>query len=184
MKFHSVSKPFFIAFLIVALTQLACGLGASPNASPPQPSGGGGGASGGSDQIVISGAFSKSYPPVRPSIGQFGPSAIRLYLYEETPADLSRMGDALTIDFPADTQPGTYTFGNFISDPSITMWATYGIADTNGTPTTYESVGGILTIKSVGQTYSGSFQIQAADMNDPSRTIQISGSFTNLPLNQ
>lgn len=176
----------FLAALILAV-QLACNIGAqppavateSPSVGNPAP---GGGANAG--QIVVSGALNKTYTAVRPSIGQFGPARIRLYLYEDTPADLSRTGDALTFDFPAGIQPGTYEIPNSVGvDMStINIWAAYGTTD--GVIANFQSTGGILTITAAGATYSGQFEFTAANPADPSQTITVTGSFADLPFNQ
>ncbi len=170
---------------MLAVAQFACTFGSrAPGAAPQQPAGDSNAPSApaGTDQVAVSGALNKSFAPVNVSIGQFGPAAIRLYLNEATPADLSRTGDLLTLDFPADIQPGTYPFDNFVTNPSATIWATYGTTD--GQPASFSSTQGTLVITAVGQTYSGNFKISAADTADPSRTLEISGSFTNLPFNK
>ena len=182
---------FFAAALLIV--QLACSFGAgSPNAQPPAavteaPSNGGGAPSGenaNAGQITVSGALNKTFTAVRPSIGQFGADRIRLYLYEDTPADLSRMGDALTFDFPADIQPGTYDIPNSVGvDMStINLCSTYGTTD--GVIANFQSASGTLTITAVGATYSGQFQFSAANPADTSQTITVTGSFADLPFNQ
>lgn len=186
-------KVWSIVVIALALAQLACRFGAgSPNAQPPAgateaPSNGGAAPSGGNanaGQITVSGALSKTFTAVRPSVGQFGSDRIRLYLHEDTPADLSRMGDTLTFDFPADIQPGTYDIPNSVGvDMStINLCSTYGTTD--GVIANFQSASGTLTITAVGATYSGQFQFSAANPADTSQTITVTGSFADLPFNQ
>ena len=187
-------KSWFIVVIVLALVQFACsfGAGSSPIVQPPAaateaPSSGGGAPSGGNanaGQIAVSGALNKIFTAVRPSVGQFGADRIRLYLYEDTPADLSRTGDMLTFDFPTDIQPGTYDIPNSVGvDMStINLWVTYGTTD--GVIANFQSVSGTLTITAVGATYSGQFQFTAANPADASQTITVTGSFADLPINQ
>lgn len=186
-------KSWFVVVIILTLAQFACSFGAgSPNAQPPDaateaPSSGGDAPSGGNanaGQITVSGALNKTFTAVNVSIGQFGPARIRLYLNEDTPADLSRTGDMLTFDFPADIQPGAYDIPNSVGvDMStINLWVTYGTTD--GVIANFQSVSGTLTITAVGATYSGQFQFTAANPADASQTITVTGSFADLPFNQ
>lgn len=186
-------KSLFVVWIILLTAQFACSFGAgtpnvqSPDAATEAPSSGGGAPGGGNasaGQITVSGALNKTFTAVNVSVGQFGPARIRLYMNEDTPADLSRMGDALTLDFPADIQPGTYDIPNSIGvDMStINIWATYGTTD--GIIANFQSVSGTLTITAVGATYSGQFQFAAANPADASQTITVAGSFADLPFNQ
>lgn len=181
-----VSRTILFSFLALTLAQFACSIGAQPPIEASQPSSADNTAPGDSNagQIAISGALNKTFTAVNVSIGQFGPARIRLYMNEDTPADLSRLGDALTFDFPADIQPGTYDIPNSVGvDMStINIWATYGTTD--GIVANFQSVSGTLTIIAVGATYSGQFQFSAANPADASQTITISGSFADLPFNQ
>ena len=185
MKSLPVFNPILFLVLVLGVAQLACNFGAQPpNSSPQQPESGTSIPANPSsaDQIVVSGVLNKSYTPVNVSIGQFGPVAIRLYMNEDAPSDFSRTGDMLTLDFPSDLQPGTYTFENFMNNPSAKIWATYGTTD--GKPANFKGTQGSLILTSVGASFSGQFQISAVDDSDSSRTIEITGSFTNLPFNQ
>jgi hypothetical protein len=186
-------KSWFVALVILSIVQFACSFGAgSPNGQPPAaateaPSSGGSAPSGGSagaGQITVSGALNKTFTAVNMSVGGFGPARIRLYMNEDTPADLSRMGDALTFDFPADIQPGTYDIPNSVGvDMStINIWATYGTTDS--VVANFQSVSGTLTITAVGATFSGQFEFTAANPADTSQTITVTGSFADLPFNQ
>ncbi len=185
MKPFAFCKSTFFLLLVLSMMQFACSFGSpSPNPAPqqsndsspvPNPSN--------AEQIVVSGAVSKTFPPVRVNIGKFGADKIRLYMYEETPKDLSRVGDALTIDFPANFQPGTYAFDNSIDNTSLSQYAIYTTTAADGTPAAYKSIKGTLNLTAVGSAFSGQFAITMADQSNVSKMIDVSGSFTDLPIN-
>jgi hypothetical protein len=177
LRFH---KPLVLGMLAFVMVQAACASSSSP--SSPGSSSSGDSGSGSGDQISVTGALTKTFAPVNMSIGAFGPSQIRLYMNEDTPSDLSRMGDLLTIDFPAGNAMGTYIFNNSITDTSVDTYATYG--STDGGVYNFKSVGGTITLTVTGSTYSGQFLISMVDTMDSSKTITVSGTFTDLPFNQ
>lgn len=185
MKTLSITRLLAVAALTLAL--FACSLGTtSPGTQPPvsAPEGQSSDNPVSAGQITVSGMLNKTYPAVNVSIGQFGPARIRLYMNEDTPADLSRVGDALTFDFPSDIQPGTYDIPNSIGVDlsTIDIWATYGTTD--GMIANFQSVSGTLTITAIGATYSGQFEFTAAKPDDTSVTITVTGSFAELQFNQ
>jgi hypothetical protein len=48
----------------------------------------------------------------------------------------------------------------------------------------YESTGGALNLTASGTSFSGTFEFTAWSVRDHSKSIQVTGSFTNVSLNQ
>jgi hypothetical protein len=190
MKPSSVSRLFLFPLLVLVIVQFACVLGAQPpSATPQQPDGGilatsdsalSAPGSSNAGQIVISGAVNKTFAPVRVNAGSFG-NGMRIYLNEPTDKKSNKLPDLITIDLTSVIkQPGIYPIEDMNNENKKT-WAIYQVGDD---PTgQYNSIKGTLTLTAAGSKYSGQFQFAAGFSNDTSKTIEVTGSFTDLPFN-
>jgi hypothetical protein len=130
---------------------------------------------------VITGAVNKKYVPEDVGAVKIADRvAIHINETENDPCGLSLV-------FPGDSQPGTYP----IEDPLhalrnlvvVHVTGEYGaFCDKDGGLShTFESTTGTLTLTAAGAKFSGSFQFAAREIKDESKTIQISGSFADVP---
>ena len=189
MKPFPVSKLILFPLLALVVAQFACNLGAqSPSANPqpeaslPAPSASAPSAPGNSNagQIVISGAVNETFTPTAAWADIPGGVCVYINLIEQGATD------GVWLEFPPDTQPGTYPLegGSCTSSTGNQMDARYTVPGDNAP--SYQSANGTLTLTSVSltsdpPTFSGQFQFTAVDRNDASKTIEVSGSFTDVP---
>ena len=173
---HLRGQPNIIGGLLVALLVLtACGGSNSPavgNQAPAAsaPSGSGNLNAG---QIVISGAISKTYTPIKVEAGKLMDRMV-INLNEKTVGGVS-------LQFPADTQPGTYPIEDHLNKPVVDVFGEYDVFGGGGA--FYLSTNGTLTLTAVGSKFSGRFQFTAGHNKDASKTIEVTGSFTDVPFN-
>jgi hypothetical protein len=189
MKPLPVSRSILFALLVLVVVQFACNLGSQLTKTTPQQPGGSVPATSNSTttapgnsnvgQIAVIGVINKTFTSVRVGAGPFG-SQIRLYMNEANARDLSRVGDALTIDFPADMQPGSYPIENSVDNPSDSVYFIYTVS--SEPPASYKSIKGLLTLTAVSPKISGQFQVAAVDSTDASKIIEVTGSFTDVPV--
>jgi hypothetical protein len=184
MKPSPISKLILFPLLALVVAQFACSLGTQPpstapqqpDASLPAPSDSATSApeNSNADQIIISGAVSKTYTPTKIEANNImGRIVINL---------IEKNANGIFISFPADTQPGTYTMVYYLDDPAGGVTGQYQ-AFSGGDAITYNSTKGTLTLTTVSPTFSGQFQFTAVDNKDASKTISVSGSFTDVPVN-
>ena len=136
----------------------------------------------GNKVVKVSGAINKTFTPVRFDAGTFG-NGMRIYLYEPIDKENIKLTDTITIDSSSILQVGTYPFENSQKGTiAVPLTAIYQVGED---PTgSYNSIKGTLTLTAAGSKYSGQFQFTAEYSNDASKTIEVSGSFTDLPFNK
>lgn len=164
-----VQRSIIGGLLVVLLGLAACGGSSGPAAGnqAPAPSAPG---SSNAGQIVISGAVSKTFTPVKVEAALIGSNTV-IYLTE------GKGPSGVSLSFPPDTQPGVYPIGKEIGQPDVLAhYEMYG-ANTG----LYYSNKGTLTLTAVGPKFSGQFQFTAVDSKDSTKTIEVSGSFTDVP---
>lgn len=122
-------------------------------------------------QVVISGAVNKTYTPVNVEAGTLGSSMI-INLHENST-------DGISLAFPPDTQPGTYTIQDSSHHAVVDFSGQYSSFSSDAF---YLSTKGTLTLTAVGSKFSGQFQFSATHNKDASKTIDVSGSFTDVPV--
>jgi hypothetical protein len=85
------------------------------------------------------------------------------------------------IRFPKDAQPGTYPIVSGYTEDfdGSTTTANY-IDQTHDPAMQFAATGGTLTIQSVGDAYTGTFEFPAVD--DSGKIVTVSGTFVNLKL--
>jgi len=183
-----MQRKWFVLFVMIILimAQFACNLGApSPSANPqppepslPAPSASAPSAPGSSNagQIVISGAINEVFTPVFIEADIPGGVCVYIFLGEQG------VNDGIKLEFPPDTQLGDYPLegGSCTSSRGNLMGAWYDVPGDNAP--SYQSTSGHLTLTAVGPTFSGRFDFTAVDRDDASKTIEVSGSFTDVPV--
>jgi hypothetical protein len=188
MKPSPVSTLIIFPLLALVIVQLACSFGAppanspqSPNAAPQQPAGNtapvttaqapasSGNANAG--QVVISGAVNKTYTPINFEAGTLGNSMI-INLHETTI-------DGISLAIPPDTQPGTYAIEDHLTNAVVDFSGEYALWKSDAF---YESTKGTLTLTATGSKFSGQFQFTAVNSKDSSKTIEVTGSFADVPV--
>ncbi len=184
MKPSPISKLILFPLLALAVAQFACSLGAQPpsaapqqpDASLPAPSDSATSAPeiSNAGQIVISGAVSKTYTPAKVEANNImGRIVINL---------IEKSATGVFISFPVDTQSGTYTMEYYLDNPAGGVTGQYQVFS-GGNAIKYECTQGTLTLTAVGSKFSGQFQFTAVDSKDASKTIEVSGTFTDVPFN-
>jgi hypothetical protein len=167
----STAFRILVVVAALALTLAACG-GSSPapagDGAPASPASGNSNAS----QIVITGAIDKTYAPVKVEAGTLA-NNIAISVNE------AEVG-GVTIQFPADTQPGTYPIGDHLHKPVVDVLAEYDVFGNNAA--FYLSTKGTLTLTATGDKFSGTFQFTAGYNKDESKIINVAGAFVDVPL--
>jgi hypothetical protein len=132
-------------------------------------------------EVVISGAVTKRYAPQEVASVKIGDQVgININEKEDDPCGVS-------LHFPRDLQLGTYEIEDRLHSMRnvvvVQVTAEYGaFCNENGRLSdTYQSTKGTLTLTAAGARFSGSFQFAAGQIKDESRTVQVSGSFNNVP---
>jgi hypothetical protein len=82
--------------------------------------------------------------------------------------------------FPIDMQPGEYPIGEHMSVPLAEVIAQY--SPDCGKDGSYLSSQGTLKLTASGGKYSGEFEFTAKHNRDQSKTIKVSGSFSDVAL--
>jgi hypothetical protein len=129
-------------------------------------------------QVVITGAIDKTYAPVSVEASPLIDKIV-VNVNDETVGGVS-------IQFPADTPPGTYPIADCVNNAVCDIFADYVHFQDGGglSSSTYRSLKGTLTLTAAGTSFSGSFTFTAANLADHSKTIDVSGSFTGASLQQ
>jgi hypothetical protein len=122
--------------------------------------------------VVITGAVSKTFTPVNVYAVSLGQGGVGIYLLEQD-------SSSVALSFQADKQPGTYPIEDRLDNSVVGVGAMYYLLGDNAA--TYFSTSGTLTLSAVGSKFSGQFQFTAADITDASKTIEVTGSFTDVP---
>jgi len=161
--------PVVLAVLTIALALLtACGGSGSTSSSGRAPAS----AADGARQVVISGAINKTYTPVEISAVKIN-DRVGVSLIEEFPCGAE-------LRFPIDMQPGSYPIGEHMSAPIADVIAQY--SPDCGKDGHYLSAQGTLKLTASGGKYSGEFEFTARHSRDQSKTIKVSGSFSDAAL--
>ena len=136
----------------------------------------------GNKAVKVNGAINKTFTPVRFDAGTFG-NGMRIYVYEPIDKENLKLTDTITIDSSSILQVGSYPFEN--SQKGTVTVPLYAIYQVGEDPTgSYNSIKGTLTLTAAGAKYSGQFQFTAEFSTDASKTIEVTGSFTDLPFNK
>jgi len=186
MKPFPVSRLIVFPLLALVIAQFACNLGAQPPSANPQPPDASLPAPSASapsapdnpnvGQVVISGAVNQTFTPVYSELDIPGGVCVMISLWEQG------VSDGVQLEFPPDTKPGDYPLegGSCVSSAGNLMGAWYDVPGDNAP--SYRSTNGTLTLTAVGPTFSGQFQFTAVERDDASKTIEVSGSFTDVPV--
>lgn len=172
----------FILPAALALILLGCtggSTGSAPgNTPPPQNTSpttapAGAAANNNQDQIVITGAINKKYTPTDPSAVRIVDS-VGIGLDEQFPC-------GVLVQFPANTQPGTYPIEDMRQPVPKKIFGRYG--ELCELPEGfYESTDGQLVLTVSGTSFSGTFEFNAASVKDKTKTIRVVGSFKDVSL--
>jgi hypothetical protein len=132
-------------------------------------------------EVVIAGAVTKRYAPREVGSVKIGDQVgININEKEDNPCGVS-------LHFPGELQPGTYEIEDRLHAMRnvvvVQVTAEYGAFcnENGGLSDTYQSTKGTLTLTAAGARFSGSFQFAAGQIKDESRTVQVSGSFSDVP---
>jgi hypothetical protein len=130
---------------------------------------------------VITGAVNKRYVPEDVGAVKIADRVgININEKENDPCGVS-------LGFPGDSQPGTYPIEDNLHSLQklvvVHVIGEYGaFCDKDGgLSDTFESTAGTLTLTATGAKFSGSFQFAAGRIKEESKTIQVSGSFADVP---
>jgi len=129
-------------------------------------------AGGNAGQVSISGAVSKNFTPIRVEASKVG-SKMLIFLTEKS-------ADGVSLTFPPDTQPGTYPIEDNLNQLLVDVSGEYDMLSNNAA--IYPSTKGSLKLTAVGSKFSGEFQFTAGNKKNHSETIEVTGSFTDVPL--
>jgi hypothetical protein len=121
-------------------------------------------------QVVITGAVNKTVK-VRLSMANKMPGDIRIFLGLDTLCDVF-------INVPFGIKPGAHPIAN--ESKSDVVFAQYN--DTCNAPDSYPSTKGTLTLTTAGDKFSGTFVFTGQNKKDQSKVVEVSGSFSDLPL--
>jgi hypothetical protein len=168
-KVKVAGSPVALAVGAIALALLtACGGSGSTPSSGRAPAS----ATARARQVVISGAINKTYTPVEISAAKIM-DRVGISLMEEFPCGAE-------LRFPIDMQPGEYPIGEHMSVPLAEVIAQY--SPDCGKDGSYLSSQGTLKLTASGGKYSGEFEFTAKHNRDQSKTIKVSGSFSDVAL--
>ena len=162
----------------IALTALALALFAACGKSSPATAGGNESKASAPDnarQVVITGAINKTYAPREVAAVKNG-EYVGINVNEKSVCGVS-------LQFPIDMQPGEYPIEDKLNQVAAKVSGEYGaFCDSGGSLSgnTYESTNGKLTLTASGEKFSGAFEFTAGNIKDRSKTIQVSGSFSNV----
>jgi len=177
------SKSILNPVLVMIVFLSACSAKAQPTNSPTQLAGDTPAATNQAptvvvnpnvQQVIMSGVINKTYSPLLVYALSIDQGIVGIYLTEED-------SSAITIYFPLDEQPGTYPIENRIGNSVVSVGAVYNYFGDKAAE--YFSTKGNLILTAVGLKFSGTFQFTAADVTDPTQTIEVTGSFTDAQLN-
>lgn len=167
-------SPAILVTLTTALTLVsACGgSGATTSSGSASTPAAVGSATASARQVVISGAVNKTYTPTQVSAVKII-DRVGISVMEEFPCGVE-------LRFPIDMQPGTYPIGEYIAAPPADVIAQY--SPDCGKEGHYLSGQGTLKLTASGGKYSGEFEFTAKYNRDQSKTIRVSGSFSDAAL--
>lgn len=178
MKTFPVSKKILYPLLVLIILQFACSFGAKAPAANPQGSPANSNPAPSSDsssnggQIVVTGVVNKTVTPAKVYAMAISQSIVGIFIQEQD-------GSTISLAFPSNEQPGTYPIDNRLDQSVVNIAGMYDlVADTSAT---YFSTKGTLTLTAVGPKYSGQFEFDAGDNTDATKTINVTGSFTDVP---
>lgn len=123
-------------------------------------------------EVVISGAINRRYTPLEVTALRISDDVGILLVEKDT--------CGVSVQFPSDAQPGTYSFGDHLHQPVVDVLGEY--APDCGKQGFYLSAKGTLKLIASGSKYSGTFEFTAGNHKDESKTIQVSGSFNDVSL--
>jgi len=160
--------------IVLAVLTTALLLGASCGGSSSSTSGGGASANSaaGGRQIVISGDINKTYTPQEITAAKIA-DYVGVTMIEEFPCGVE-------LRFRIDKQPGTYAIEDHLRQPVVEVLGLY--SPDCGKSGYYMSTQGTLKLTESGKKYSGTFEFTAALNRDHSKTIKVSGSFSDASL--
>lgn len=162
-------SPVALSALTISLALLAsCGGSGSTTsggAAPPSIASGAG-------QVVISGAINKTYTSEKSNAVKIL-HRVAINVVEEFPCGVD-------IKVPIDMQSGTYPVGEYLQTPIADVTAEY--TPDCGKNERYLSTQGTLKMTVSGKKYRGAFEFTARLNIDQSKTIQVSGSFSDVSL--
>ena len=178
--FNSMSRTAMIKTVRSSITLTALALFAACGKSSPAPSGGIESRADASDnarngQVVITGAINKTYTPREVAAVKIGDD-VGINVIEKSVCGVS-------VQFPIDAQPGSYPIEDQLHQVVTKVSGEYGaFCDSGGSLSgnTYQSMNGKLTLTTSGAKFSGTFEFSAGNIKDQSKTIQVSGSFSNV----
>jgi hypothetical protein len=124
----------------------------------------------GKSEIVITGAVNHTFTSDEVSAFKVA-DAIGLHLVEKFPCGVS-------LQFKGGTKPGKYPIEDHFHSLSSVVYGEY--SPDCGQHGSYLSKSGTLELTSVEKKFSGKFQFTAALNNDESKTVNISGTFTDI----
>lgn len=173
MKTKRRLRSMSVLTALVMLLPACGGSGGTPQdnaaSSLPEPASG----NSSTGQVAISGAINKTYVPEEVTAVEIV-DGVGISLYEEFPC-------GVLIQFPLDVQPGTYPIEDQLHQVITEVFGRYGeLCDSD--EGFYESAQGTLTLTTTGERFSGTFEFTAGNVTDNSKTIQVSGSFSDVSL--
>jgi hypothetical protein len=127
-------------------------------------------ANAGANQVTVTGAVNQTYDVQLVQANKM-PGDIRIYLGLELLCDLF-------INIPFDTPPGAYPIAT--ESKSDVVFAQYN--DGCHSPDSYPNTNGTLTLTATGDKWSGTFKFTGQNREDPSKKVEVTGSFSDVPL--
>lgn len=177
--FHSMKQESttniersLVVLTVVALTFVLLAACRRPGSAPSSGSTPPAIPDGARSEVVISGAINKSYTPLEVKVLRISDDVGVLFVETEA--------CGVSVQFPIETQPGTYSFGDHLHQPVVDVLGEY--APDCGTAGVYLSTQGTLKLTESGSKYAGTFAFTAGNHKDQSKTIQVSGAFNDLSL--
>jgi hypothetical protein len=168
--------------VLALLLASACGgVGPAPSGSNAPPHAATGARTG---QVVITGAINKTYTPEEAMAVKIS-DHVGINLNEKSVCGVS-------IQFPIDMKPGAYPIRDHLHvrdhlhEPVVDIFGEYDAQFCDDTPVelkhTFLSTTGKLTLTATSGKFSGTFEFTAGNVQDKSKTIQVSGSFSDVAL--
>jgi hypothetical protein len=172
---RTTTMKFTRSSIVLTMLAIALALLAACRGSGPAPLGGNASqVAANTANVVITGAINKTYRPVKVTQVKYE-KYVGMHLIGEE-------GCGVFLQFPIDLQPGAHPIGDAIHQPINDILAQYDFFCSTGRDKAFKSTKGTLTLTDSGAKYGGKFEFTAGRADDESKTVQVSGSFSEVSI--